>query len=93
MIDFIFPEIPEWRAAKKAIEDGLIGKILNINVDWTFLSYDLRNDIKSWKTDVKQGGGALSFYFSHTFHYLEYFIGRIKSLQCSFSSSEKSVNR
>lgn len=93
MLDFIFPEIPEWHAAKKAIEDGLIGKILNINVDWTFLSYDLRNGIKSWKTDVEQGGGALSLYFSHTFYYLEYFIGRIKSLQCIFSSSEKSVNR
>ena len=93
MIDFIFPEISEWRAAKKAIEDGLIGKILKINVDWTFLSYDLKYGIKSWKTDVEQGGGALSLYFSHTFYYLEYFIGRIKSLQCSFYSSEKSANR
>ncbi len=93
MVDFIFPEIPEWRTAKKAIENGLIGEILNINVDWTFLSYDLSNRIKSWKTDVEQGGGALSFYFSHTFNYLEYFIGRIKSIQCSFSSSEKSLNK
>jgi len=92
MLDFIFPEIPEWRVAKKTIEDGLIGKILNINVDWTFLSYDLVNGIKSWKTDVGQGGGALSFYFSHTFYYLEYFVGRIKSIQCGFSSSEKSMN-
>jgi len=92
MLDFIFPEIPEWYAAKKAIENGLIGKILNINVDWKFLSYDLRNRIKSWKTDVGQGGGALSFYFSHTFYYLEYFLGRIKSIQCSFSSSERSLN-
>jgi len=93
MLDFIFPEIPEWCAAKKAIENGLIGKILNINVDWTFLSYDLSNRIKSWKTDVEQGGGALSFYFSHTFYYLEYFIGRIKSVQYTFSTSEKSLNK
>jgi len=93
MLDFIFPEIPEWRAAKKAIENGLIGEILNINVDWKFLSYDLRNRIKSWKTDVVEGGGALSFYFSHTFYYLEYFLGRIKSIQCSFSSSERSLNK
>lgn len=93
MLDFIFPEIPEWQAAKNVIENGLIGEILNINVDWTFLSYDLRNQIKSWKTDVEQGGGALSYYFSHTFYYLEYFIGRIKSMKCSFSSSEKSLNK
>lgn len=93
MLDFMFPEIPEWNAAKKAIENGSIGKILNINVDWKFLSYDLRNHIKSWKTDVEQGGGALSYYFSHTFYYLEYFIGRIKNMQCIFSSSEKSLNK
>jgi len=93
MLDFIFPEIPEWYQGKKAIENGLIGEILNINVDWTFLSYDLKNHIKSWKTDVLQGGGALSFYFSHTLYYLEYFLGRIKNIQCDFSSSEKSMNK
>ena len=93
MLDFLFPEIPEWHAAKKAIENGLIGEILKVNVDWTFLSYDLMNHIKSWKTDVKQGGGALSFYFSHVFYYLEYFLGRIKNIECNFSSSEKSLNK
>jgi len=92
MLDFIFPEIPEWRTAKKIIDDMLIGKILNVNVNWTFLSYDLKNNVKSWKTDVEQGGGALSFYFSHVFYYLEYFVGKIQNLQCSLSSSEKRVN-
>ena len=93
MLDFIFPEIPEWKAAKKVIESGLVGKIHKINVDWAFLSYDLRNSIKSWKTDVQQGGGALSFYFSHAFYYLEYFLGRIKNVRCQLFSSEKSLNR
>ena len=93
MLDFIFPEIPEWQATKKVIESGLVGKIHKINIDWAFLSYDLRNSIKSWKTDVQQGGGALSFYFSHAFHYLEYFLGRIKNIQCQLFSSEKSLNK
>jgi predicted dehydrogenase len=92
MIDFLFPEIPAWHEAKQAIENKLVGKILNINVDWTFLSYDLKNRIKSWKTYVEEGGGVLSFYFSHTFYYLEYFLGRIKNLQCNFSSSKQFMN-
>ena len=71
----------------------MVGKIHKINIDWAFLSYDLRNSIKSWKTDVQQGGGALSFYFSHAFHYLEYFLGRIKNIQCQLFSSEKSLNK
>src|SRR3989338_4023448 len=60
MVDFIFPEIPEWIAAKKIIDADLLGKILDVSVDWNFLSYDLRKGIRSWKTDVKKGGGALS---------------------------------
>ena len=93
MIDFIFPEIPEWYATKKTIEREVIGKILSINIDWRFLSYDLKNGIRSWKTDVVQGGGALSYYFSHTLYYLEYFMGRIESIQCTLYSSEKSLNK
>ena len=88
MLDFIFPEISEWKEVKKIIDAGLIGNIIKINVDWMFLSYDLKNQIKSWKTDVKQGGGALSHFFSHTFYYLEYFMGNITSVECSFSSSK-----
>jgi predicted dehydrogenase len=92
MIDFEFPEIPEWRKAKQILENEQIGKVFSISVNWTFLSYDLKNKIDSWKTDIEQGGGALSLVFSHTFYYLEYFLGEIKDLQCNFSSSEKSLN-
>ena len=92
MIDFEFPEIPEWRKAKQILENKQIGKVSSISVNWTFLSYDLKNKIDSWITDIEQGGGALSLVFSHTFYYLEYFLGEIKDLQCNFSSSEKSLN-
>jgi len=92
MIDFEFPEIPEWRKAKQILENEQIGKVSSISVNWTFLSYDLKNKIDSWKTDIEQGGGALSLVFSHTFYYLENFLGEIKDLQCNFSSSEKSLN-
>jgi len=92
MVDFIFPEIPEWVAAKDNLDKDVIGRIININVDWKMMSYDLKNAVKSWKTDVGEGGGALSFFFSHVFYYLEYFGGKIKSLECALSSSEKSLN-
>jgi predicted dehydrogenase len=92
MIDFLFTEIPEWVETKKIIESGLLGEILSIDVDWKFLSYDLKNNLKSWKTDVKQGGGSLSLVFSHTLYYLEYFLGTIKNIECKIFSSEKSLN-
>jgi len=93
MVDFEFPEIPQWVYAKSILENEKIGKILSIELNWNFLSYDLANNIKSWKTDVKQGGGALSLVFSHTFYYLEFLVGKIKNLECSITSSEKSLNK
>lgn len=93
MVDFIFPEIPEWIEAKKMIDQGAIGKVVAIDIDWSFLSYDLKNDIVSWKTDIKQGGGALSFFFSHVFYYIENFMGKIKKFECTTFTSKKSRNR
>lgn len=90
-MDFIFPEIPEWKEAHHLIQSGIIGKISNINVDWKFMSHDLKNNINSWKTNVNDGGGALSFYFSHVFYYLENFLGRIKTIDCNFSFSKKNI--
>ncbi len=92
MIDFEFPEIPEWVEAKCLLNDRVIGKISSIDVNWNFLSYDLSNNIKSWKTDIEQGGGAISLVLSHTLHYLEFFIGEITSVKSKISSSPKSVN-
>lgn len=93
MVDFIFPEIPEWIEGKHMIEQGDIGNVLQMEVHWNFLSYDLKNNVTSWKTDTKEGGGALSFFFSHVFYYLEYFMGKIEKLECATSSSNKSKNK
>ena len=93
MIDFEFPEIPEWKKVKEILDTKLKDKISSINLDWTFLSYDLKNKIKSWKTDPTQGGGALPLVFSHTFYYLEYFLGPITNIKSNLFTSEKSLNK
>jgi len=92
MLDFIFPEIPEWLEAHKLIDSNFIGKILQVNINWEFLSYDLNNEINSWKTNIDDGGGAISLYFSHVLYYLENFLGRIKNLNSVFISFKKSIN-
>ena len=93
MVDFEFPAIPQWIHAKNILENKEIGEILSIELHWNFLSYDLANNIKSWKTDIEQGGGALSLVFSHTFYYLEHLVGKIKNIECSLVSSHKSLNK
>ena len=42
MVDFIFPEILEWYEAKNIIEDNEFGPITNVDVNWSFLSHDLK---------------------------------------------------
>lgn len=91
-VDFIFPEISEWVKARELLQKEKLGKLLQIKSEWDFLSYDIKYRKKSWKTDVSQGGGALSFFFSHVLYYLENFAGEIQVLNSQLAYSPKSLN-
>lgn len=91
-IDFIFPEIDQWQKVKQLLDNKTLGQLKHVSVNWDFLSHDIKNEVSSWKTDVKEGGGALSFYFSHSLYYLEYYVGEISDLKSLFTYSKKSAN-
>jgi predicted dehydrogenase len=91
-IDFMFPEIAEWRKAKEMLAAEELGPCRHVAVDWTWLSGDLRHDRSTWRTDVAAGGGVLSLHFSHGLHYLEHFAGKITDVACLFSHSPRSRN-
>lgn len=93
MVDFIFSEIPEWINVKKLLDENTIGKVNHVTVNWSFLSYDIKNRLNTWKLDPKEGGGALSFYFSHLFYSLEFFLGKIQTLHCDLSYSPNSLGK
>jgi UDP-N-acetyl-2-amino-2-deoxyglucuronate dehydrogenase len=90
-VDFIFPEIPEWERTKSLIVSKKYGKLRHISVNWEFLSYDIKNKIRSWKTTVSEGGGALAFYFSHGLYYLENFGGKITQVQSVMTHGKESL--
>jgi predicted dehydrogenase len=89
-VDFMFPEIPPWRKVKEMLDSDEYGKLRHISTQWDFLSYDIRNHKKGWKTSSKEGGGALSFYFSHGLYYLEHFAGKIESIQSQLAYAKNS---
>lgn len=91
-IDFIFPEIEEWGKVKQLLDNKILGKLKYIQLNWDFLSYDIKNKIASWKTNVVEGGGALSFYFAHSLYYLEYYVGQITDIKSFLSYSKQSTN-
>jgi predicted dehydrogenase len=82
MMDFLFPEIPEWSRARELLEQGAIGPVRHFRMNWRFQSHDIRNQLEGWKTRPAEGGGALSFYFSHVFYNLEFFLGKMRALRC-----------
>lgn len=81
MVDFMFSEIDEWIKVKQILEKELFGKLRFIYLNWDFHSYHNREKIKSWKSDISMGGGALSLYFCHSLYYLEHFAGKITNIQ------------
>jgi predicted dehydrogenase len=85
MVDFLFPEIPEWCRARELLEQGAIGRALHFQLTWRFLSHDIKNNLQGWKTRPDEGGGALSFYFCHVFYSLEFFLGKMQSLRCELA--------
>jgi predicted dehydrogenase len=82
MVDFLFPEIPQWRRAGELLAQGAIGRVLHCQMNWRFLGYEIKNKIQGWRTRPEEGGGALSFYFCHVFYSLEFFLGKMQSLRC-----------
>ncbi|MBU2612467.1 MAG: Gfo/Idh/MocA family oxidoreductase [Nanoarchaeota archaeon] len=91
-IDFIFPEIAEWKKVKELIDREIFGKLKHVSVNWDWLSGDIKYGRSSWKTNVSEGGGVLSFYFSHGLYYLEHLVGKITDVKSLFTYSPKSIN-
>lgn len=91
-IDFMFPEIAEWKKVKDLIDSKTLGDLKHISVNWDWLSGDIKYKRSSWKTSVAEGGGALSFYFSHGLYYLEYFAGKIVNTRSLFTHSPRNSN-
>ena len=84
-IDFNFCEILAWRKAKALLDEGAIGRLRHVEVNWNVENYATRMRIKNWKALGADGGGALGNFVSHSFHYLEWFCGPIVGMSTRLS--------
>ena len=83
LVDFEFPEIPEWQLAKLFLDKGKIGQLRHIHIHWHVETYANRAGIQSWKTESRTGGGTLYLFASHALYNLEWLAGRINKLSCA----------
>ena len=87
LIDFEFPEIPQWQMAKKYLDTDQLGSLHYVYITWHVETYANRKKLSSWKTNSQQGGGVLNSFVSHCFYYIEWMLGPIKSLCSTLSKS------
>lgn len=85
MVDFNFSAILAWRRAKELLDQGAIGRLRHISVNWNVENYGTRMRIKTWKALGEDGGGALGNFVSHIFFYLEWLCGPITGLSARLS--------
>lgn len=85
MVDFNFSAILIWRKAKALLDQGAIGRLRHVTVNWNVENYGTRMRIKNWKALGENGGGALGNFVSHSFHYLEWMCGSITGLSARLS--------
>jgi predicted dehydrogenase len=85
-VDFGFREILAWRKAKALLDEGAIGRLRHVSVNWNVENYGTRMRIKNWKTLGTDGGGALGNFVSHSFDYLEWLCGPIVGMSARLSS-------
>ena len=80
MLDFELPEIEAWRRAKTILDEGRVGPLRQITIEWHVETYANRMGLSSWKTNTETGGGTLNAFVSHVFHYVEWFAGPVQEL-------------
>ncbi len=86
MVDFEFREIPAWRFFKEVVSSGELGAIRHVSIHWIMQSWADPAREWSWRADRAQGGGTLGALGAHTFDYVEWLLGPIRSLAAHLSA-------
>src|SRR6185503_6034377 len=85
MIDFNFHQIASWQRAKSMLDEGAIGALRHVVLQWHVENRAIQMRMRNWKTLSDDGGGVLGNFISHCFHYLEWFSGPMASLTARLS--------
>jgi predicted dehydrogenase len=85
MIDFNFHQVVSWQRAKAMLDEGMIGSLRHVVVNWQVETKAIEKRIATWKTLNQDGGGVLGNFVSHCFHYLEWFCGPVARLAVKLS--------
>ncbi|NUN64868.1 Gfo/Idh/MocA family oxidoreductase [Pseudanabaena biceps] len=78
--DFEFRCVPQWQYLKHLLDQNHVGKKRLIKIEWLVQGRANPNRIWNWYSQKEFGGGALGAIGSHSFDYVRWLFGDIKSL-------------
>ncbi len=83
--DFEFRFVPAWQLLAEYLQQGFVGKIRLIKIDWLVVSRANPQRPWNWYSRKDMGGGALGAIASHSFDYINWLFGSVKSLSALLS--------
>jgi len=79
-MNFIFPEVDAWRAARQLIQDGAIGAPGHFSYRWWIETFSSRAAADSWKRRTADGGGVVGNFVSHVLFNIEWLLGKVVAI-------------
>ncbi len=88
-VDFEYREVPLFMQTKKIIDEGIIGKIYLIKLDWLMSSRSDHKGAWNWYSLKEKGGGVIGALGTHAFDMLNWFFGESIKVSGKLSTSIK----
>ncbi len=83
--DFEFRFVPAWQLLAEYLQQGYVGNIRLIKIDWLVTSRANPERAWNWYSRKDMGGGALGAVASHAFDYISWLFGSVKRLSAHLS--------
>jgi predicted dehydrogenase len=78
--DFEFRFVPAWQLLAEYLQQGYVGDIRLIKIDWLVTSRANPDRVWNWYSEKDKGGGVLGAIGSHVFDYIHWLFGEIKGI-------------
>lgn len=86
-MNFEFRCIPAWQRLAELLQEGYVGNLRLVKIDWLVASRADASRPWNWYAQKALGGGALGAIGSHAFDYIAWLFGRVKRLAAQLSVS------
>ena len=85
--DFEFRFVPAWQLLAEYLQQGYVGDIRLIKIDWLVTSRANPDRAWNWYSEKDKGGGALGAIGSHVFDYIHWLFGEVRAISAYLGCS------